>query len=175
MSTVLNEAKCPNCRTVLPKGSPEGLCPACLLDAGAETKIVEGQAPKAFDPPPVEEIAQLFPSLSILKLIGAGGMGAVYKARQPALDRFVALKILPPGREGGINFEERFNREARALARLSHPNIVAVHEFGQVNDLHYFIMEYVDGANLRQLEKAARLSPREALQVIPQICDALQY
>jgi len=100
-------------------------------------------------------------------------MGAVYKARQPALDRLVALKVLPAG--GGVGSTERFNREARALARLSHPNIVAVHEFGQVEGLHFFIMEFVDGANLRQLEKTARLSPREALQIIPQICDALQY
>jgi hypothetical protein len=175
MSKALNEAKCPNCGTLLPKRSPEGLCPACLLDAGADTKTAEGQGQTAFEPPPVGEIAKLFPQLSLLKLIGAGGMGAVYKAHQPALDRFVALKILPPGRAGGVNFEERFNREARALARLSHPNIVAVHEFGQAQGLHYFVMEYVDGANLRQLEKAGRLSPREALQVIPQICDALQY
>ncbi|MBI2928251.1 MAG: serine/threonine protein kinase [Verrucomicrobia bacterium] len=146
-------------------------------------------------------------------------MGAVYKARQKQLDRFVALKILPPQAAGGANFGERFNREARALARLSHPNIVAVHEFGQVGGtppqggpgvspapgashlpapaaeavqpagaggtpalpsgqvggLHYFIMEFVDGVNLRQLEKTGRLSPREALQIIPQICDALQY
>ena len=58
---------------------------------------------------------------------------------------------------------------------MSHPNIVAVHEFGHVQGLHFFIMEYVDGANLRQLEQAGRLSPREALQIIPQICDALQY
>src|SRR5207253_8310580 len=111
----------------------------------------------------------------ILSLLGAGGMGAVYKARQPRLDRFVALKILPSTGAVGINFEERFNREARALARLSHPNIVAVHEFGQASGLHYFLMEFVDGANLRQLEQGARLSPREALQIIPQICDALQY
>jgi len=75
----------------------------------------------------------------------------------------------------GANFAERFNREARALARLNHPNIVAVYEFGHVEGLHFFLMEYVDGANLRQLEKAARLAPREALQLIPQICDALQY
>ena len=102
-------------------------------------------------------------------------MGAVYKARQPALDRLVALKILPVMDAGGANFEERFNREARALARLNHPNIVTVHEFGQVGGWHYFIMEFVDGANLRQLEKAGRLAPRETLQIVPQICDALQY
>lgn len=102
-------------------------------------------------------------------------MGAVYKARQPALDRLVALKVLPPRHVIGASFPERFNREARALARLSHPNIVAVHEFGQAGDLNFFIMEYVDGASLRQLQKSSRLSPREALQIVPQICDALQY
>jgi len=102
-------------------------------------------------------------------------MGAVYKPRQPALDRVVALKILPSKGASGGNFEERFSREARALARLSHPNIVAVHEFGQAGALHFFIMEFVDGANLRQLEQAGRLSPRAALQIIPQICDAVQY
>jgi hypothetical protein len=100
-------------------------------------------------------------------------MGAVYKARQPALGRWVALKVLPSGQ--GAGSAERFNREARALARLNHPNIVAVHDFGQVEGLHFLIMEFVDGTNLRQLEKSARLSPREALQIIPQICDALQY
>jgi serine/threonine-protein kinase len=74
----------------------------------------------------VAELAKLFPQLEILSLIGQGGMGAVYKARQPALDRFVALKILPLQAAPGVDFAERFNREARALAKLSHPNIVAV-------------------------------------------------
>jgi serine/threonine protein kinase len=87
----------------------------------------------------------------------------------------VALKILPAQSAAGPNFTERFNREACALARLSHPNIVAVHEFGEAGGLHYFIMEFVDGVNLRQLERARRLSPREALQIVPQLCDALQY
>lgn len=68
--------------------------------------------------------------------IGKGGMGAVYKARQPALDRFVALKILPPKLAGGPGFAERFNLEARALARLTHPNIVAIHDFGQSSLLY---------------------------------------
>jgi serine/threonine protein kinase len=63
----------------------------------------------------------------------------------------------------------------RALAKLSHPNIVALYEFGHVDGLHYFIMEFVDGLNLRQLEQAGRLSAREALQIIPQICEALQF
>jgi serine/threonine protein kinase len=137
-------------------------------------------------------VAQLFPQLEIIELIGQGGMGAVYRARQPALDRLVALKILAPRPGSDHGFTERFTREARALARLNHPNIVAVHDFGHVplgdrpgtsaGDkspagayLHYFVMEFVDGANLRQIEQARRLSPREALRIIPQICEALQF
>ncbi len=174
MSTNLNQTnQCPSCGKPLPAGALAGLCPACLLAQGVETETVETKARVRFEPPKLAEISRLFPQLQVLELLGAGGMGAVYKARQPALDRLVALKVLPAG--GGVGSTERFNREARALARLSHPNIVGVHEFGQVEGLHFFIMEFVDGANLRQLEKTARLSPREALQIIPQICDALQY
>jgi hypothetical protein len=176
MSTqVKAESQCPGCGQVIPAGAPAGLCPACLLAQGTATDLREIAPAAGFQPPSIAELATLFPQLEILRLLGAGGMGAVYQARQPALDRFVALKILPAGRPGGTAFAERFNREARALARLSHPNIVAVHEFGQAGTLHYFLMEFVDGTNLRQLERAGRLSPREALQIIPQICDALQY
>jgi predicted Ser/Thr protein kinase len=169
------EQKCPQCGAPLPSGVLAGLCPACLLKQGAAFDT--GVAPEAgsFQPPSLEEVVRLFPQLEILGLIGKGGMGAVYKARQPALDRLVAIKILPPQTAAGPGFVERFNREARALARLSHPNIVAVHEFGQVNGLSYFIMEFVDGVNLRELERAGKLSPREALQIVPQICEALQF
>jgi serine/threonine protein kinase len=103
-------------------------------------------------------------------------MGMVYKARQPQLDRFVALKILSPELSRDPAFAERFTREARALARLSHPNIVAVFDFGQAADFYYFIMEYVDGMSLWQMEQARKpLAPEEALAIIPKICDALQY
>jgi len=128
-----------------------------------------------FVPTSVHEIALLFPQLEIIALIGHGGMGAVYKARQPGLDRLVALKILPPRPAQDPGFADRFTREARALAKLSHPNIVAVYDFGQAGGLHYFIMEYVDGPNLRQLEHSAQLAPAEALKLVPQICEALQF
>ena len=167
--------KCPQCGAELKPDVSEGLCPACLLQRGIAT---EGGAPPGtppFTPPTIPDLAKLFPQLEILELIGKGGMGAVYKARQPALDRFVALKILAPRSGGDLDFAERFTREARALARLSHPNIVAVYDFGQAGALSYFIMEHVDGPNLRQVEQAGRLSPREALEIIPQICGALQF
>jgi len=120
-------------------------------------------------------LAQRFPQLEILELIGAGGMGAVYKARQRALDRVVAVKILPPEVGADPAFAERFAREAQALARLGHQHIVSVYDFGVAGDLYYFIMEYVDGANLRQLIHAGNLNPAEALAIVPQICDALQF
>ena len=169
------ENKCPQCGAPLPSGVLAGLCPACLLKQGtAADTAVPPEIPQ-FEPPSVAEIAKLFPQLEILALIGKGGMGAVYRARQPALDRIVALKILPPQTATGPGFVERFNREARALAKLNHPNIVAVYEFGQAAGLSYFVMEYVDGVNLRELERTRKLSPREALQIVPQICEALQF
>jgi hypothetical protein len=126
-------------------------------------------------PPAPAELAAFFPQLEILELIGQGGMGAVYKARQRGLDRLVALKILPPATAEDPAFAERFHREARALARLSHPHIVSVFDSGLAGPYFYFVMEYVDGVNLRQAMQVARLEARETLNIIPQICDALQY
>jgi capsular polysaccharide biosynthesis protein len=130
---------------------------------------------RAFIAPSVAELAPAFPQLEILELLGCGGMGAVYRARQKELDRIVALKILPPGIGNGPAFAERFAREAKALARLNHPGIVTIHDFGRADGLYYFLMEFVDGVTLRRLLEGGRVSPREALAIVPQICDALQY
>jgi eukaryotic-like serine/threonine-protein kinase len=110
-----------------------------------------------------------------MELIGQGGMGAVYKARQPRLDRIVALKILPAEAARDPAFQERFTREAQSLARLSHPNIVNVYDFGEADGLYYFLMEFVDGVALRQLILDGRLQPEQALAIVPQICEALQF
>jgi predicted Ser/Thr protein kinase len=143
---------------------------------GSEAGTAAADSKRPHSPPPSPaDIARHFPQLEVIELLGSGGMGAVYKARQREIDRLVALKILPSDAASDPGFAERFTREARALARLNHPNIVALYDFGHVNGLHYFIMEYVDGLNLRQLEQAGQLSPREALQIIPQICEALQF
>ena len=170
------EKICPSCRKPLPPDVPMGLCPQCLIKSGFPT----GGDPSAtthagFVPPSVEEIAKLFPQFEILSFIGKGGMGAVYKARQPALDRFIALKILPPEVANDPGFAERFNREARTLARLNHPNIVAVYDFGKAGAQHYLAMEFVDGANLREVEQSGKLSTEQALAIVPQICEALQF
>jgi serine/threonine protein kinase len=120
-------------------------------------------------------LAPLFPQLEGIELIGQGGMGAVYKALQPKLDRWVAIKILSRDAAQTAGFADRFGREARALAQLSHPNIVAVYDFGETDGLYFFVMEYVDGTDLRRLVASRALSPEAALAIVPQVCDALQF
>ena len=170
---------CPQCSKPLPAGAPEGLCPQCLVKVGIGSEFAGGAGtPTVKGPPPplaIDNIARHFPQLEILEQLGQGGMGVVYKARQRELDRLVALKVLPPDIGRDAAFVERFQREARALARLNHPNIVAVYDFGQRDGLCYFIMEFVDGANLRQLQRARQLTPQEALAIVPKVCEALQF
>ena len=210
-----NTQQCPRCGTRLPEDALGGLCPNCVLRAAAQpgadsladlSGTGAGSTGDTFVPPKPAELEACFPELEILDLVARGGMGVVYRARQKHLDRIVALKILSPKVAGDPTFADRFAREARALARLSHPHIVAIHDFGQTpalpgrdqpslraqpgasgeeaepspptarpGPLYYFLMEFVDGLNLRQLLDAGRLAPREALAIVPQICDALQY
>jgi serine/threonine protein kinase len=175
---------CPHCGTPLPPNSPAGLCPRCLMamNMATQTDVTDPLGPhdtKVVSPPPTaptpEEIAKFFPQLEIIERLGRGGMGVVYKARQPRLNRLVALKILAPEREKYPAFAGRFEKEAQALARLSHPNIVTVHDFGEAGGMYYLLMEFVDGVTLRQLLNTSRVSAREALAIVPQICDALQF
>jgi tRNA A-37 threonylcarbamoyl transferase component Bud32 len=164
-------ATCPACGSPLPADAPAGLCPRCLLAGGLATAASPPEA--GFEPPTVAELTGLFPQLEILELLGAGGMGAVYKARQPHLDRIVALKVLPPRPDP--TFTERFSREARTLAKLNHPGIIHIYDFGHAGGHYFILMEYVEGVNLRQAERAGKMTPAEALAIVPQICSALQF
>ncbi len=182
---------CPQCGVELPVGAPQGLCPQCLMKLGLPTdgpaiadSPCEATADAStstalsgsFTPPEPRKLGEQFAQLEVFELLGQGGMGAVYKARQKQLDRLVALKILPPEVGRGLTFAERFTREARSLAKLNHPHIVSVYDFGQTKDgLFYFIMEFVDGTDLRRVMQAGQLSPAKALAIVPQICDALQF
>ena len=157
----------------MPVDSTQQLCPKCLA-AGA-TLEPSPRWDAGFSPPHPDALRNLFPQLEILGLLGSGGMGAVYQARQRGLDRLVALKILPPQISAELNFAQRFAREAQALARLSHPNVVTVIDLGQSGSVYYFLMEFVDGVNLRRMLQAGRLAPRDALALILQICEALEY
>lgn len=176
-----NTPRCPRCGAELSSGQLKGLCPRCLigLNLAAPTEMPGEGGPHGTrvdePPPPAADIAKFFPHLEILECLGRGGMGVVYRARQPRLDRFVALKVLAPEKEHEPQFAERFAREAKALARLSHPNIVTVYDFGEANGLYYLMMEFVDGVNLRQLLQSGKMTPEHALAIVPRICEALQY
>ncbi len=135
-------------------------------------------APSGWQPPSPEELQHDFPQYEIRGILGRGGMGAVYKAWQKNLDRFVAIKILPSVLGGdGAGFAERFKREAKAMAQLKHPGIVAVYDAGTTpGGLLYFIMECVGGTDLRRLSsERGRLEPGEALRIASAVCDALSY
>ena len=185
------ERHCKQCGNKLAADTPQGLCPQCLIKLGLPTGADIGKTatpdnqsgaptnqtpPSRFIPPKPAELAKQFPQLEIIELLGQGGMGAVYKTSQKQLDRLVALKILPPEVGQTKAFAERFTREARSLAKLNHPRIVTIFDFGHTEDgLYYFVMEFVDGTDLRQVIEGGALEPSEALAIVPQICEALQF
>ncbi len=164
----MNTKLCPTCKAPIPANAPGGLCPACVL------RDADEPAPAGRAAPSLAEVSAAFPQLEVLALIGQGGMGFVYKVRQPSLDRTVALKILSPELSRDPAFAERFAREARVLGKLNHPNIVTVFEHGVSQPFFYLLMEFVDGVNLRQAMRAGRFTPEQALAIVPGICDALQ-
>jgi len=145
-------AVCPRCRRAYPEGRLR-LCPACLLEA---------------EIPP----ALLGDSLELVEEIGRGGMGTVWKARHLRLGRTVAVKFLAPELAAQPDFERRLEREARALALLSHPGIVGVHDYGREDGLGYIVMEYVEGA---PLSSAIPLPLDRAVVVARQVLEALAY
>jgi tRNA A-37 threonylcarbamoyl transferase component Bud32 len=169
---------CPRCFAPLrPSESPEGLCPKCLLAVamGEDGLIRSATGAPVPAPPSIEELTPHFPQLEILSLIGRGGAGAVYRAVQRDLGRTVALKVLLLDPELDPTFGERFAREARAMASLTHPGIAAVHDAGRSGPYWYLILEFIDGQNLRQVIQGRDLAASAALDVVRQICSALEY
>jgi len=129
-----------------------------------------------WEPPTPTELEKILPGYTIEKLVGSGGMGAVYKGIQSSLERSVAVKILPAGIDKeDPSFSLRFRNEAKLMARLLHPAIVVVFDFGQAADGQlYFVMEYVDGTDVHQLiSNSGRLSPERTIDIICHVCDAL--
>lgn len=168
---------CPRCGTLLTDAHVDGLCAHCLaLNLAGETHLTDSGTDQAaapiFSP---AELAPDFPQLEILECLGRGGMGVVYKARQKSLNRVVALKLLAPERVDDPRFARRFEQEARALALLNHPHIVAVHDFGRAGHHYFLMMEFVDGVTLRTALSARRFTPEQSLAIVPSICEALQY
>ena len=151
--------------------------PGQLFARGMQSVRMSGSGSgHSWEPPNDAEIARLFPKYEMLGLLGRGGMGAVYKARQIELDRLVAIKLLPLEVSVDQNFADRFRREARTMAKLNHPRIIAVHDFGTTSEGHLFIvMEFVEGANLHDIIHQVGLDPAQALSIVEQACAALGY
>ncbi|MBW8038723.1 MAG: serine/threonine protein kinase [Planctomycetes bacterium] len=185
------ENRCPQCGDKLGANAPRGICPKCLIKVGLPSGAdidktaksdeksgipTSATPPGRFVPPEPAELAEKFPQLEIIELLGQGGMGAVYKARQKQLDRLVALKILPPEIGRDPAFAERFTREARSMAKLNHQHVVTLYEFGHTQDgLYFLLMEFVDGTDLRHVIQTGELGPDETLAIVPQVCEALHY
>jgi serine/threonine protein kinase len=164
---------CRRCGSRLGTGVLASLCPQCLFQQGLGTPC--SCRPKSFVAPSLSSIASLVPGVELLELVGQGGMGAVYKGRQHLLNRLVAVKVLPATAADGGSIVSRFRREARVLARLNNPNVVAIYDYGSAGGLSYFTMDYVEGCTLRQMLKVGQLEPERAVDLFCQLCDGLQH
>jgi tRNA A-37 threonylcarbamoyl transferase component Bud32 len=163
-----NLMQCRDCNAVLP---PEArFCLSC----GARVHAV---APDSAVDPLFETLNKAIGfQYRIERRLGRGAMGAVYLAHEFALDRDVAIKVLPPELANTPQMQDRFRREARIAARLSHPHIVPLYTFGEVSGLVYFVMGYVAGESLAsRLKNHGRYSPEQARTLLVALCDALDY
>ena len=153
-----------------------GLSPDELFARGMRSVELTTGGGLDWVPPTIEEAVRLFPQYEIIEIVARGGMGVVYKARQATLDRMVGIKLMPLEVSANREFAERFTQEARTMAHLSHPHIIAVHDFGQTAEGHlFFVMEFVEGANLHQLIHGDGLAPERALAILDNVLDALDY
>ena len=128
-----------------------------------------------FQAPSPEYLAGLLPNYDIEHFIAQGGMGAVYKARQISLDRDVAIKILPHELGEDPEFRESFESEAKSMARLNHPNLLGVFDFGNAGGMPYIVMEYVNGQSLHDSAWNQAIEPSQAVAIVKGICNGLAH
>ena len=159
---------CESCGASLVADAPCGLCPSCLLRTAMET----GADPRLT---PYLPRLRYFGDYELLEEIARGGMGVVYRARQVSLDRRVAVKMMRPGLLASDDEIRRFHIEARTAASLRHPNIVAIHEVGEKDGLHYFSMDFVDGPSLAALVRDRPLSSQEAARYVLTLAETVQF
>lgn len=131
--------------------------------------------PADFVAPDSADLAPLFPGYEIQGLIATGGMGAVYGAVQKSLERAVAIKILPQEFTRDEAFRAGFEAEAKAMARLNHPNLIGVYDFGEVAGMLYIIMEYVPGQSLHHSAHGIAIDPSEVIRLVTGICHGLAH
>ncbi len=157
---------CPSCDSGLPADA--AFCLRCGTRVGVSVALATDPVHEALE----RALGRIY---DIKRLIGRGGMGAVYLAVERALEREVAIKVLPP-EATSADHAERFRREARTAARLTHPNIVPLHTFGDVDGMMYFVMGYVRGESLGdRLRRDTRLSPDTTVRLVADVASALDY
>jgi serine/threonine protein kinase len=170
---------CPECGDLLAAYSPLGLCPRCILRLGMANPAggvsAEGRDHNSQSQYTTAELKGLLPDLEVMEPLGHGGMGVVCKARQVKLDRPVAVKLIRPEVSDHPAFFDRFSREARSMARLNHPNIVTIFDYGEAGGIFHIVMELVEGINLRTMIDRGALEAKLVLVIAMQICDALRY
>jgi len=165
---------CPKCGAKLRQGaSPAGLCPACLL----ETALSSDADPEIFDPAPSDALppGTTVGSFRIVGVLGRGGMATVYEAYDPRLERSIALKVLPPEFLHAGEFARRFEKEARVVAKLEHPNIVPIYASGIDDNIPWMSMRLLAGGNMGMLLRQGRPDFRTALHLLRSIAEALDY
>ena len=157
-------------------------CPACGRKAAVaeSAREVVCDCGRRFDPAARPTVGDPFlgrdlSGYRVEEVIGSGGMGTVYRAKQLSLGRAVALKVLPPNVADDPHFVGRFHREAEILAQLSHPNVVQVIDRGVVDGRYFIVMEYVEGMNLRALVRRGRVPAKEACRIVAAVLEALDY
>lgn len=159
---------CTSCSSPLPADA--SFCPRCAAP------VESGSKPDQGDPLRSRLERSIGAKYDIIRLLGRGGGGAVYLAREQAIERLVAIKVLPPESAEAPDVAERFKREAKTAAKLSHPNIVPLYTFGEADGLLYFVMGYVPGESLGdRLRRVDRLPEESARRVLSDIAGALDY
>ena len=159
---------CPGCGNEIDADDPAGLCPVCLMKEGVRPDPEGDRLRRALQ-------AKLGHQYRVLRLLGRGGMGAVYLARDLSLEREVAIKVVKQASDEK-SMHERFRREARTAARLSHPNIVPLYAFGEVEGMPYFVMGYVRGESLAdRLHREGTIPEEEAQRMLAEVADALDH
>jgi serine/threonine protein kinase len=163
---------CSGCGDALSPSTLDGLCPQCvgkIIFTGASPEEIAAAANLAVP------ANKNFGDYELLEEIARGGMGVVFKARHRPLNRIVAIKMMLAGQLAGVLDARRFRAEAEAVARLQHPNIVAIHEVGEHEGFQFFSMDYVAGVNLAELVRSEILQPKRAANYLKTIAEAIHY
>ncbi len=165
---------CSECGSPIPENARGGYCPKCLLALAECTATAEAEVPRQASPPP-HSPGSWFGSYELIEQIGEGGMGVVFKARQRTLNRIVALKMMRSGSLASEPEVKRFRSEAQAVARLQHPNVVAIHEVGEQDGQFFFSMDYIEGKNLAEVVRRTPLPAERAARYVKTIAEATHY